>query len=257
MTEEQRAARLFQTWLESEAPELAPTGLLDQITTATRSARPRPAWMARLEGHHVDIIEGGRRSSAPRLGLALAVIGLILAIAGALAFAGSQRPTTPVRPEASQAAIASAGPDTSPRPSSTFVWPNLAVQPGDPIPDEMVGTWYAWEFNEYDYIRQAGDPFCVSHWKTTQACLTFYRNDAPSGFYRNADIVTLVDGKLRFWPIGTGDRCQGQASLVSFKRTGNDVHLTVEPNQCFTDMSDLTLVGVPGGPATAPSLPPN
>ena len=38
-------------------------------------------------------------------------------------------------------------------------------------------------------------------------------------FYRNADIVTMVDGKLRFWPIGD-DRCVGKASLVAFQPTG-------------------------------------
>ena len=113
-------------WLESEAPERAPTGLIDQITTATRSARPRPTWIARLEGHHVDVIQGGRRSSVPRLGLALAVIGFILAVAGAIALVGSRQPDT-VRPQASIAADA-VRPQASA--AASFVWPGLATQPG-------------------------------------------------------------------------------------------------------------------------------
>ena len=84
MTENQRADRLFLTWLESEAPDQAPEELLDRIDSATRSARPRPAWVARLEGHHMEIIEGGRRSGAPSLGLIVAVVVIaIAALAGA------------------------------------------------------------------------------------------------------------------------------------------------------------------------------
>ncbi|HET7494240.1 MAG TPA: hypothetical protein VFJ80_02255 [Candidatus Limnocylindrales bacterium] len=239
MTDEQRAARLFQTWLESEAPERAPAGLIDQITTATRSARPRPTWIARLEGHHVDVIQGGRRSSVPRLGLALAIIGLILAVAGAIAFVGSRQPDN-VRPQASAAAKASA----------SFVWPGIATQPGERVPSELIGAWDAYEFNEYTYFLPAGHRFCVDHWKTQQDCVIFATREGA--FYRNADVVTMVDGKLRFWPIGD-DRCVGKASLVTFQHTGDTVALTVEPNQCFTDMSSLRALS---SPDAAPSIPP-
>jgi hypothetical protein len=240
MTDEQRAVRLFQTWLESEAPERAPSGLIDQITTATRSARPRPTWLARLEGHHVDVIQGGRRSSVPRLGLALAVIGLMLAIAGAIALVGSRQPDT-VKPQASLPAAQA---------SASFVWPGLATQPGDRIPSELTGAWDAYEFNEYTYFLPAGHRFCVDHWKTQQDCVIFA--DRQGQFYRNADIVTMVDGKLRFWPIGD-DRCVGKASLVAFQHTGDTITLTVEPNQCFTDMSSLRALSTPDA---APSIPP-
>ena len=122
MTDEQRRVRLFETWLESEAPVATPAGLLDRIDTATRSARPRPAWVARLEGHHMDVIEGGRRSGVPRLGLVLAIIGLILAAVGVVAFIASQQPSIVVNPSPS--------PDASASPSLTAeVSPEPSLEP--------------------------------------------------------------------------------------------------------------------------------
>lgn len=243
MTDEQRAARLFQTWLESEAPERAPAGLVDQITTATRSARPRPTWIARLEGHHMDVIQGGRRSSVPRLGLALAIIGLILAVAGAIAFAGSRQPDT-VRPQAS---LAAAGP------SSSFVWPKYrTVQPGDPLPADVVGTWVDPAGNEYAYYLPPGDPHCLTIWRTQQGCLMWFA-ESMGGWQQNADIVTLVGGKLRYFGIGRSD-CKDQASLVSYERVDDRLTLTVDPHQCYSGFAPLVLAGA-GGVATAPPLP--
>ena len=111
MNDQQRADRLFLTWLESEAPSATPVGLLDRIDTATRAARRRPAWVARLEGHHMDITERGRLRGVPRLGLVPAIIALVLAAAAVIAFIASQQPSIPVVP--------SLEPSGSPNPSLT------------------------------------------------------------------------------------------------------------------------------------------
>ena len=130
MTDEQRTVRLFETWLESEAPVATPAGLLDRIDTATRSARPRPGWVARLEGHHMDVIEGGRRTGVPRLGLVLAIIGLILAAVGVAAFIASQQPSVVVNPSPS--------PDASPNPSLTA---EASLEPSlEPTPARVVAA---------------------------------------------------------------------------------------------------------------------
>jgi hypothetical protein len=254
MTDNHRADRLFVSWLESEAPDQAPHGLLDKIDSATRSARPRPGWVARLEGHHMEVIEGGRgRRVALRPALLFAIIALVVLVTvGTIIFVGSRVAPAPVVPGPSPAAVAKA-PQAStaatPRPSaSTFM---QAIQPGERIPDELIGTWYAIDFDEYTYISRAGDPICVQHWRTAQDCVTFYSNNE---FARNGDVVTLVDGHLRFWPIGP-DRCADTANLVDYVRSVDQIiRLRVLPGQCFTDMSDLRSVTPPFSPA--PTLPP-
>ena len=197
----------------------------------------------------MDVIEGGRRSGVPRLGLILAIVVIAIAALAAAVFVGTRLVRQPVAPAPSQPAVVSAA---SGAPASAKPKPSIymrTVQPGDPIPDELIGTWYAFEFNEYTYISRAGDPICATKWRTTQDCVTFFGNNE---FYRNGDVVTMVDGHLRFWPIGD-DRCKDTANLVDYTKNGDEIHLTVLPDQCFTDMSDLRPVTPPD---TAPTLPP-
>jgi hypothetical protein len=254
MTDDRRAARLLQTWLESEAPERVPTGLLERIDIVTRSARPRPSWVARLEGHHMDVIEGGRRSSLPRLGLVLAIIGLIIAAAGAAALIGSRSPNPITSPTASLAATVASQVATSPAPTATQRL--RSTQPGDPVPDELIGVWYDQGGNEFAYYLRAGDPYCITVWHTQQDCLAWYA-EGMGGFQRNADIVTIVDGQLRYYSIGLDQGgCKDTASLATYERVGSELHLNVLPDQCFTHLASLTLVGSTGAPSAAPTLPP-
>jgi hypothetical protein len=122
MNDEQLADRLLQTWLDSEAPTTVPPGLLDRINNATRSARLRPAWIARLEGHHMDVIEGGRRTGVPRLGLVFVVIAVAVALVAAIGFAALQNLPTVVVP----APTSSASPQTTPTAEST---PEPSLEP--------------------------------------------------------------------------------------------------------------------------------
>ena len=197
----------------------------------------------------MDVIEGGRRSGVPRLGLILAIVVTAVATIAAAVFVGTRLLRPPVAPAPSQPAVvsASAAPASSAKPAPSFYM--RTVQPGDRIPAELIGAWDAFEFDEYTYFSRAGDPICVTHWRTTQDCVTFFGNN---GFYRNGDVVTMVDGHLRFWPIGD-DRCKDTANLVDYQKSGDEIHLTVLPDQCFTDMSDLRPVTPPDA---APTLPP-
>jgi hypothetical protein len=253
MTTNNRAERLLQTWLESEAPQGVPEGLHDRIDTATRAVRPRPRWLARLEGHHMDVIEGGRRSTAPRLGLVLALIGLIVAGLAAAAFFGSRPtnvivPTTTATPSATT--IASQTATATPRPSAVARIP----EPGDPIPAELVGVWYV-SPGEYLHIQRGPDPYCQARYRVLQDCWVWW-DDSQNGIQASADILTIVDGKLRVMSIGRQD-CAGNASTATWSRTGNALELVLEPGHCLTrDFPTMFLVGSGegGAPASVPPL---
>ena len=251
MNDEQRTVRLVQTWLESEAPGHVPAGLLDRINTTTRSSRPRPVWIARLEGHHMNVIEGGRRTASPRLGLVLAIIGLTLALLGAAAFVGSRQPTKTVVPNSS-VSLPSGPPATSAQPGGKLTF--RSIQPGDPVPEALIGTWYDAAGDEYAYYLRAGDPYCVKHWKTQQDCQVWYV-EGMDGWQPNANIVTVVDGQLRYWSMGN-DRCKDQASLATYTVSADALRPTVLPGQCFTGLASLVRVGSGGAPSAAPTLPP-
>jgi hypothetical protein len=92
MNDRSSPERLLSAWFESEAPTAAPADLRDDIHHATSRIRPRPAWLARLKGNHMDVIVGGARRREPRLIPLLLLVGLVLAVVAAAAFVGSQRP---------------------------------------------------------------------------------------------------------------------------------------------------------------------
>jgi hypothetical protein len=247
MNDNRRADRLLQAWLESEAPDQVPDSLLDRIVFATRTSRPRPTWLARLEGHHMDVITGGRRASGiPRLGLAVALIALVLALAAAAIYVGSQRPPTDVNPVASPSASVTAQQST--RPTSA----PRALQPGDPIPADLVGVWSLGP-SEFLHIQRGPDPYCQARYKVLQDCWVF--DDSRFGGIQDyADILTVVDGKIRVQSIGRQD-CAGSLTTVTYTRTGDTAKLNVEPGSCFTrEFTPMTLVGSASGPASAPPL---
>jgi hypothetical protein len=253
MNTNNRADRLLDVWLQLEAPASPPPELLTTITARTSSIRPRPAWLARLEGHHVDVIQGGRRTGAPRLGLVLAIIGLLLVAFAAAAYIGSRpqnlvvAPTTGPSASVEATAAAAAGPTAIPR----------QPEPGDPMPADVAGTWWGAGNQEFVYYLRAGDDYCVRKYHTLQDCLVYGGNEQLAAFENHADVVTVVDGKLRYFSLPRQD-CEGQESFATWKRTGDRLELSVvDPGtgSCFTHLdSPLVLVGTSGAPASAPPL---
>ena len=249
MNTKHRADRLLDVWLQLEAPAAPPPELLTDITARTSSTRPRPAWLARLEGHHMDVIQGGRRTRAPRLGLVLAIIGLLLVAIAAAAFFGSRPQNLVVAPTTGPTASAAA-PGASPTPGFTAIPRN--PEPGDPIPDDLIGTWSV-SPGEYLYIRRGPDPFCQARYRTSQDCWVWYWQPG-GGIQSYGDILTIVDGKLRDMSIGNQD-CRDQTSTMTWHRTGDQLQLTVEPGSCFSRVfPTMFLVGTAGAPASAPPL---
>jgi streptogramin lyase len=96
MNDRRSPEHLLSAWFELEAPPGAPDDLRTDIYRATSRIRPRPAWLARLKGNHMDVIVGGARRRDPRLIPVLLLVGLLLAIVAAAAIVGSQRNDRPV-----------------------------------------------------------------------------------------------------------------------------------------------------------------
>lgn len=247
MTEQQRADRLVRAFLESEAPDRVPDGLLARIDIATRTSRPRPAWLARLEGHHVDIITGGRRTTGTsRLGLVLAVIALVAVLAAAAIYVGSQKPPNVITPAVSPSASLTA------QPSRASLAVGRIPEPGGPIPGDLIGVWQVSSL-EFLYIQRGPDPFCQARFKVVQDCWVWY-DASQGGIQPTADILTQVDGKIRVMSIGQQD-CRNSVSTLTYTRTGDTAELKVETGSCFTrDFPPMTLVGSESGPASAPPL---
>jgi hypothetical protein len=82
--------RLLDAWLATEAPPRPPAGLRDDIVHATARIRPRPGWLARLKGNHMDVIVGGRARRDLRLIPMLALLGLLLVALVGAAVVGSR-----------------------------------------------------------------------------------------------------------------------------------------------------------------------
>ena len=123
MNTRESSDRLLSTWLELEAPATVPDDLRTDIHRATARIRPRPAWLARLRGSSMDVINGGA-TARPQLRLApvLAVFLLVLAIAAGVVFVGSnfsKPPTAPLPSETPPVATVTpaASPDTTPIPT--------------------------------------------------------------------------------------------------------------------------------------------
>jgi hypothetical protein len=248
MTHQRNADRLLEQWLSLEAPS-APTELLDDITAVTSRTRPRPAWLARLEGHHMDVITGGRRDGVPRLGLVVAILALLVA-AVAVAIGVGSRQGPAVVPPASQSAVASEAPSMEPQATPRM----RTVQPGDPVPTELLGAW--WDSDRWAYYLAPGDPYCVERWLTTQNCLV-YRDATTGEMGTFAEIPTIVEGKLRFQTIADSSsaNCRNEASLFTYEITDNALNYTIEPNSCFTGIGNLVRPGAGDAPASAPPPP--
>jgi hypothetical protein len=92
MNDTMSTERLLAAWMEAEAPPRAPDGLRDDILTTTTGIRPRPVWLARLKGNHMNVIVGGRAGRSPyqRYVPILVALGLLLALLVGAAVVGSR-----------------------------------------------------------------------------------------------------------------------------------------------------------------------
>ena len=114
MNDPRSTDRLLATWFESDAPTSAPEALKTDIHRATARIRPRPAWLARMRGTDMNVIEGGVGRRSPRLAPALVLLVLLLiALLAAVAVVGSRPPGDRL------AAVPSVAPSGAPTSSAT------------------------------------------------------------------------------------------------------------------------------------------
>ena len=173
MNDRSSPERLLSAWFESEAPTAAPADLRDDIHHATSRIRPRPAWLARLKGNHMDVIVGGARRREPRLIPLLLLVGLVLAVVAAAAFVGSQRPTENL------GLVPSATPEPSLTPAPSSASPSAPVNPAaTPLADDVTELPYSViEIIPGDtamWVSVAGED-------TTERARSIYRVDPATG----------------------------------------------------------------------------
>lgn len=149
MNDPRSTDRLLAAWFEVEAPASAPDALRIDIHRATSASRPRPAWLARLRGNSMDVIEGGATRRGPRLAPALALLILLLiALLAAVALVGSRPPQPdPLAVVPSAAASSAASPIV--RPST------LASASPTPTPSVLADATIAFAYPVLEVI--AGD----------------------------------------------------------------------------------------------------
>src|SRR5688500_15515939 len=73
--------QLLRTWFDLEAPTGRPDALAADVHRATAGVRPRPGWLARRVGHHLDgtsALPGARRQD----GRWLAAVALVIVLVG-------------------------------------------------------------------------------------------------------------------------------------------------------------------------------
>jgi hypothetical protein len=244
MNERDRVDRLITSWLDERAPSNATAELLADIVSTTSRRRPRPAWLARIEGHHMNVIEGGRSRGLPRLIPFLVLLGLAVALAAAAvgsgAFRNDPQPIGIVEPSPSaDAAVAS--------PTPFMRKPTI----GDPIPDEMIGSWRERDGDLYTHIFRAGDPACIVYVQTTQDC-SILQWAADDFYLSDIQILTIKDGKLHQVEY-LGRNCR--PNVTDFVFTVDADSFRVEPSPptpCNSVVVEMVRAGVGAVPTAKP-----
>jgi hypothetical protein len=192
----------------------------------------------------------------------IAKVAVLLAIAIALyacnaALDGRVSQASPsVEPSAAEAS-APPEPTLTPRPSSSprptappYIAPD---EPGDPLPDELIGAWYerpgrldsaAWAW----FIR-GGDAYCVQIMHTRQDCHVFLREGDVANVRSEGAIVTMVDGVVTMKLIRGS--CHEQTATYTYTIVDDVLTMTNIPT-CFTDSYRFLRAGTNGAPEAPP-----
>jgi hypothetical protein len=243
--------RLLATWIEEVLPLHEPDDLLDRVLDTTKRRRPRPAWLAQLTGSYVS--SNPRRIGVDGLRLVpmIALLGLLVAAAIAVAAigVGHKDPSIVMLPSPPVPS-----PAASARPNST---PSAFVQstwPGDRVPDELLGSWVS-QFAPTDFIwfLRAGDSWCRSKVNTEQDC-SARQFGASAATKTTWAIVTIVEGKLFSHPIDDL-RCFGEDVTETYVLLAGKLTLTgSHPEACYSNTNTYVRPGASGRP-TAPPEP--
>lgn len=241
MNDRDRVDRLVTSWLESEAPLGARPELLEHIVSTTGQVRPRPFWLARMKGNHMDVIEGGRARRAFRLTPILVLLGLLAVLIAGLAAVGAFRNDPP--------AIAVVDPVASGSPTPTpFMRP---IIPGEPLPESVIGSWREKNGDLYMHILRAGDRVCLDYVQTTQDCSVLQW--AADDFYlTDIQILTIQEGKIHQVEF-LGRNCDPRSTDLTFEVSANALRIEPSPpTPCNSIVLDFVRAGVDGVPLAKP-----
>lgn len=210
MNDPRSTDRLLAAWFEADAPVSVPDALRDDIHRATSASPPRPAWLARLRGSPMDVIEGGATRRAPRLAPALALLILLLIVLlAAAAFVGSSPPKPD--PLALVPPASSAPSDDANRTPSTA--PSVAVTP---TPSALADATYEMAYPVGEVI--AGDDamfVSISGADTSELPRSIHRID-PAGATSK-----VVVGAIPADPASPISMVQTNGSIWAVENTAN------------------------------------
>lgn len=176
MTNSTSTEDLIRRWIVVEAPTSAPEGLRDDIVAVTARMRPRPAWVARWKGNHMDVIVGGRARQRVGLVPVLVAIALVVALLGAAAI-GAQLVRLPGPPPV-PTRIALPGPGAQVALGPDGVWasttkaaglPDLAgIHRIDPTTNALSARVSGFPVGHVTFVA-VGDAIVASHDEGSQA----------------------------------------------------------------------------------------
>jgi hypothetical protein len=251
--------RALAEWLQ-DGPYQAPE---EPVNAAIRHASRTPRRRDLLAAFRPDPMRLSRASGPFRLGFGAAALLLIaIVVAGVGGFLLLQQ-APPPGPSPTPSATSSPGPTASATPAATSEPSPPAspaasrppfLEPGDPIPDGLLGAWYDAQLAAFPWLLRAGDPYCVDVLDSTQDCSAWRLADGSDRIGYET-IATIVGGRVTFyWLTGS---CARQVSHYDFV-LGTDV-LTLHWASGSCVSGDYTFVrpGTNGAPAAPPQPAPS
>jgi hypothetical protein len=192
------------------------------------------------------------RSSSP---ICAALLLLSIGItASACSSAGTPSASSPPPAQGTPSATQIATVTTIPTSSSAatqrpaFTRPN---EPGDALPDSLLGPWYDASIPAFAWILRSGDPYCTQALSSAQDCAVWELADGSGHLTKNA-VATVIDGKLQLkWLTGP---CTSQTSRLAYALTGDRLTLTWVSGSCISGDFALAKPGT-GDLPTAPPEP--
>jgi hypothetical protein len=245
--------RLVADWLQEgayEAPEEA-------VLAATQHALRHP----RVPDPFAFLRKDAMNSSRSILGLpplvAAAILVLLLAVVAAAA-GGLFRNTVAVvtNPTPGPSAVALASPTVAstpaPAPAATpagsqapYIRP---AEPGTPIPDSMLGTWFDTSQKSFPWFLRAGDPYCVQVVSTNQDCMAW---DLGNGRVTYGGTLTILGDTLAIRYLN-GSGCQNSQGKYSYSLSATKLVLTWVGGNCQSGDYAFERAGT----GTTPTAPP-
>jgi hypothetical protein len=194
----------------------------------------------------MDVIQGGRRRGPLRLTPLLIILALVAALAVGAAAIG----VGALRTDRQAVGVVESSPSaTAPAAVATPFMRKPTI--GDPIPDELIGSWRERDGDLYMHIFRAGDPACSVYVQTLQDC-SILQWAADDFYLSDIQILTIKDGKLHQVEY-LGRNCRPSVTEYAFTVDATSLRLEPSPpTACNGIVMDMVRAGVGGIPTAKP-----